>query len=61
MSSLHPQNISQPQPDVSRQLSALLSERILVLDGAMGTMIQTYQLQESDFRGDLLTQHPIDV
>ena len=61
MSSLDAQNISQPRPDISRQLSALLNERILVLDGAMGTMIQTYQLQESDFRGALLTQHPIDV
>ena len=61
MSSLDTQNISQPRPDISRQLSALLNERILVLDGATGTMIQTYQLQESDFRGALLTQHPIDV
>ena len=61
MSSLDAQNISQQRPDISRQLSALLNERILVLDGAMGTMIQTYQLQESDFRGALLTQHPIDV
>ena len=33
-------------------LSELLDERILVLDGAMGTMIQRHDLQEADFRGD---------
>ena len=32
--------------------------RILVLDGAMGTMIQTYGLQEQDFRGDILASQP---
>ena len=32
-------------------LRALLAERILVLDGAMGTMIQQYKLQEADYRG----------
>ncbi|MGL4994398.1 MAG: methionine synthase [Bacteroidales bacterium] len=30
----------------------ILSDRILILDGAMGTMIQQHQLQESDYRGD---------
>jgi 5-methyltetrahydrofolate--homocysteine methyltransferase len=29
----------------------LLRKRILILDGAMGTMIQPYKLQEADFRG----------
>jgi 5-methyltetrahydrofolate--homocysteine methyltransferase len=33
-------------------LEAALSERILVIDGAMGTMIQRHELQESDYRGD---------
>ena len=33
-------------------LSEILKERILVLDGAMGTMIQTYNLSEADFRGE---------
>ncbi len=32
-------------------LSALIKERILILDGAMGTMIQRYSLSEEDFRG----------
>ena len=30
----------------------LLKQRILILDGAMGTMIQTYELEEADYRGD---------
>ena len=33
-------------------LEAMLSERILVIDGAMGTMIQRHELQESDYRGE---------
>ncbi|MDX1618477.1 MAG: homocysteine S-methyltransferase family protein, partial [Balneolaceae bacterium] len=33
-------------------ISDLLKERILILDGAMGTMIQDYKLDEEDFRGD---------
>jgi 5-methyltetrahydrofolate--homocysteine methyltransferase len=38
-------------------LNDLLSERILVLDGAMGTMIQQYKLQEEDFRGEVFKNH----
>ncbi|MBI4193505.1 MAG: methionine synthase [Betaproteobacteria bacterium] len=34
-----------------QQLEALLAERIVILDGAMGTMIQTYRLGEADYRG----------
>ena len=34
-----------------------LKSRILVLDGAMGTMIQTYNLEEEDFRGDKFKNH----
>lgn len=36
----------------------LLKERILVLDGAMGTMIQRYSLTEEDFRGERFKDHP---
>ncbi len=36
----------------SRQLRQLLDERIAVLDGAMGTMIQQHRLEEEDFRGE---------
>lgn len=35
----------------------LLKERILILDGAMGTMIQRHQLEEEDFRGDRFKDH----
>lgn len=35
----------------------LVKERILLLDGAMGTMIQQYKLSENDFRGDILKNH----
>ncbi|MDP8905262.1 MAG: methionine synthase, partial [Chloroflexota bacterium] len=39
------------------QLHRLVGERILVLDGAMGTMIQGYRLAEDDFRGDRFADH----
>ena len=35
-------------------LEALMRKRIVVLDGAMGTMIQGYKLSEADYRGDRL-------
>jgi 5-methyltetrahydrofolate--homocysteine methyltransferase len=38
-----------------------LKKRILVIDGAMGTMIQRYQLTEQDFRGERFKDHPCDV
>ncbi|NND34563.1 MAG: dihydropteroate synthase, partial [Saprospiraceae bacterium] len=42
-------------------LEKLVAERILVIDGAMGTMIQSYGLSEADFRGDILQGHPHDL
>jgi 5-methyltetrahydrofolate--homocysteine methyltransferase len=36
---------------MTTRLDQLLRERILVLDGAMGTMIQRHKLSEADFRG----------
>ena len=36
----------------TQQLYAALQERILVLDGAMGTMLQRYKFSEEDFRGE---------
>src|SRR3569623_3747282 len=38
-----------------------LEKRILVIDGAMGTMIQRYQLTEEDFRGERYRNHPSDL
>jgi 5-methyltetrahydrofolate--homocysteine methyltransferase len=40
-----------------QQLEQLLKERILILDGAMGTMIQRYKLNEEDFRNESLKNH----
>ena len=42
-------------------LERLLSSRLLVLDGAMGTMIQSRQLGERDFRGRQFADHPMDL
>ncbi len=50
-----------PQPDRTEELRSLLQQRILVLDGAMGTMIQRYQLSEQDFRGERYRSHPRDL
>ncbi|ROL58597.1 methionine synthase [Bacteroidetes/Chlorobi group bacterium Naka2016] len=44
--------------DKFAQLKKLLSERILLLDGAMGTMIQKHRLKEEDFRGNRFLNHP---
>jgi 5-methyltetrahydrofolate--homocysteine methyltransferase len=38
-----------------------LNKRILILDGAMGTMIQSYQLGEQDYRGARFKDHPSDL
>ena len=45
-------------PEKVRQLENLLAERILVFDGAMGTMIQEKKLEEEDFRGNRFVEHP---
>src|SRR5215510_12977642 len=46
----------------SRQrLEQLLAERILIMDGAMGTMIQRHRLGEADYRGARFQDHPRDV
>jgi len=47
--------------DRHRQLRALLAERILVLDGAMGTMIQRERLDEAQFRGARFRDWPHDL
>ncbi|MCK5210672.1 MAG: homocysteine S-methyltransferase family protein, partial [Cyclobacteriaceae bacterium] len=40
-----------------KDIRAILAERILILDGAMGTMIQNYRLTEEDFRGEQFKNH----
>lgn len=39
----------------------IIQQRVLVLDGAMGTMIQKYHLKEEDFRGELLKAHSCEL
>lgn len=43
------------------RISELLRQRILVLDGGMGTMVQQYKLGEADYRGHLCRDHRCDV
>lgn len=43
---------------VTIQLKSLLEKQILIMDGAMGSMIQTYKLTEEDFRGERFKDHP---
>ena len=43
------------------KIKEILKNRILVMDGAMGTMIQSYNLEEKDFRGDRFINHPCDL
>src|SRR3712207_4732249 len=45
----------------TQQLHNLLKERILVLDGAMGTMIQQHRLEEADYRGERFRDQSIDL
>ena len=48
--------------DVTQQaLKDLLSQRIVILDGAMGTMIQQHKLEETDYRGQRFADWPSDL
>jgi 5-methyltetrahydrofolate--homocysteine methyltransferase len=49
------------QINTKNSLERLLGERILVLDGALGTMIQSYKLEEADYRGERFIDHPVHV
>ncbi|WCE09530.1 methionine synthase [Pseudomonas sp. JBR1] len=53
-----------PMTDRTARLAALrqaLAQRILILDGGMGTMIQSYRLEEADYRGERFADWPSDV
>tara|TARA_B100000953_G_scaffold116206_1_gene95663 strand:- start:659 stop:4327 length:3669 start_codon:yes stop_codon:yes gene_type:complete len=43
------------------EIQKILSKRILTLDGAMGSLIQTHNLIENDYRGEILSDHPQDL
>ena len=51
----------QHRPDATQALTALLRDRILVLDGAMGTMIQRHGLSEADYRGERFADWDSDL
>jgi len=55
------QTIQDLRPDATSDLSDRLRARILVLDGAMGTMIQRHGLSEEDYRGARFSDWPSDV
>jgi S-methylmethionine-dependent homocysteine/selenocysteine methylase len=49
------------RPNCQEHVASLLAERVLVMDGAMGTMVQRLGLTEGDFRGELFRDHPRDL
>src|SRR6476646_10323000 len=49
------------RPDATDQLSAALQQRLLVIDGAMGTMVQRFGLAEAEFRGERFADWPTDL
>jgi len=57
---LQPDLLSSPMDKIS-VLKQLLSQKILFLDGAMGTMIQSYKLEEKDYRGTRFADWVIDL
>ena len=46
---------------MKKTLEQSVKERVLILDGAMGTMIQRYGLTEADFRGERFVQSPVPL
>lgn len=50
-----------PESNRGKRLRELLEERLVFLDGAMGTMIQRHKLEEADFRDERLKDHPKDL
>lgn len=46
---------------VEKKLRELLEQRILMIDGAMGTMIQRYKLEEADYRGERFKDYHLDI
>ena len=50
-----------PRPDATQTLTELLQARVLLMDGAMGTMVQRHELTEADYRGERFADWPSDV
>lgn len=49
------------EPAIFAEIRAVLNERVMYIDGAMGTMIQRHKLKEADFRGTRYAQHSHDL
>lgn len=47
--------------DIFEELSETLNKRIMIIDGAMGTMIQRYRLTEEEYRGEEFKNHPSNL
>ncbi|GJP84050.1 hypothetical protein CLOP_g14142 [Closterium sp. NIES-67] len=54
-------NVAMVRRDLFESLEAMMRQRILLLDGAMGTMIQRHKLREEDFRGERWKTHSNDL
>ena len=46
---------------IREQLNSIAEERIVILDGAMGSVIQTLNLDEKSYRGSMFTDHPVSL
>jgi 5-methyltetrahydrofolate--homocysteine methyltransferase len=53
--------VTSSAPTATAQLRELLEQRIVVLDGAWGTMLQRQGLTDADYRGERFRDHPRDV
>lgn len=54
-------NTAVVERDAFKMLDLIMKQRIMVIDGAMGTMIQRYKLEEEDFRGERYKDHTHDL
>ncbi|MCG8011806.1 MAG: homocysteine S-methyltransferase family protein, partial [Candidatus Thiodiazotropha weberae] len=53
--------VSETLNNPGHPIESLLQQRILILDGAMGTMIQRHKLSEQDYRGECFADWPSDL
>lgn len=49
------------EPEIFKEIRAVLGQRVMYIDGPMGTMIQAYKLKEKDFRGERYANHSHDL
>ena len=62
VSSVRLKEVEKVMPSTAKSaLESILDQRILILDGAMGTMLQTYGLTDQDFHGTRFASHPVPL